>query len=216
MLRVYLALFVFFFCSCADETETSGNDRNTEDLNQIEPAREDPKEATYFNRVFSFFTSQDTRFSSGSFQETAPVTLDEVAAQPLDTNQLKEFYPLFIYNRDRTAAIDMYSYNYVVVRKNNVPVMEVGGPDTEVGLVDFTDNTRRRILFTGPSVVIMDAAWESDSLIRIAGAEITGEGRGIPMVFQVNLSTNLRKTFYFSDTLNIRFDTYRDPRLLQR
>jgi hypothetical protein len=93
---------------------------------------------------------------------------------------LQPFRPYLIYNNDSTKAIDFVSHHYVFAKGKG---LQTGDPDSEVALLDFVRGSRKRLVFTGPSMSILDAAWLQDGSVMIAGAEDAGDGGVRPVIW---------------------------------
>src|ERR1700694_3629368 len=101
-----------------------------------------------FPALYQFFSRQDSSFSPGHFEVAGTDTLPAAEVLPV-TDDLKEYMPYLVYNKDSSYAVDLYSYNIILSHENGTTIGEASGPDTEVGLVDLKQKTRRRIYFGG-------------------------------------------------------------------
>ncbi|MBD0366307.1 MAG: hypothetical protein ICV53_09425 [Flavisolibacter sp.] len=207
----FFSICFFFFVACtnseADKTkepEVANPSVSENSSTAIETALPD---------VFHYFGRQDTSFSATNFQLAFEDSIEALPPGTLNKEELKPYFPYFIYNRDSSQAIDMYSYNILLSNKNGSIVGEAAGPDSEVALLDFKANTRRRLLFGGPSLAVLDAAWLNDKIILIAGAEIVNDEQLKPIIWKIDPVNHKRETFFYSDTLTASVLQYEDKRI---
>ncbi len=173
--------------SCSNNTDTAAE---TFDSTLLEMPEEDvpvnSQFQTYFASLYTHLKTQDSVFSAEQYEPTGKNVLDTSINNPLNKQQVEAFYPCLIFNTDSSLAIDLYSYNYTV--KPATGKLEEVGPDTEVGLINFKANTRRRIYFSGPAAAIVDAAWMQDGKILLAGAEMIELERIKPFNLSIDLN----------------------------
>lgn len=87
--------------------------------------------------------------------------------EPLTDNL---FASLYIYSADSLLAIDLDSYHSVLEVKDDGTLFYAGRePDMEVGLINFDEGIRKRILFCGPVCMFEEAAFHPDGRIVVAG-----------------------------------------------
>jgi hypothetical protein len=168
--------------------------------------------ADAFPDIYHFFSVTDSTFSPDKFIE---VSRDTLANEPESVvgPVLKEYFPYFIFNNDSSFAIDLYSYNISFTTRNGKTKVEEMGPDTEVGLVDMENKTRRRIFFGGTSAVVMDAEWLNNRAFLLMTGENITEKEFIPTITRINLTDNSVKRFVYDDTLKVEIANYKDRRL---
>ncbi|MGN6401422.1 MAG: hypothetical protein ACTHMD_13275, partial [Flavisolibacter sp.] len=168
--------------------------------------------ATAFPEEYQFFKNQDSSFTAQKFVETE---IDTVHTEPAlaVSETLKKYYAYFIYNPGSSYAIDLYSYNIVLVKKNGTTVGKAGGPDTEVGLVDIKNNTRRRIYFGGSSSAVLNAKWINDNEFLLMTGELIEDESFNPTILKYTLPDHTLVRFVYEDTLKIKPSEYKDVRL---
>jgi hypothetical protein len=208
-------VIIMTLTACSNEASDEQNDIDTslETATDTVTAEQNVFLIASFPELFFFYAKQDSTFSTDGFHTSVVGPLDTLAASAIDDKQLKPYYPYLIFSSDSSQAIDLYSYNYVLVKKEGKTVAASGGPDTEIALVDLVNKTRRRIFFGGPSIVIYDARWLNDSTILLAGSEVVGDKKGIPVFWRMDLNQNQREAFYYTDTLRLDSDAWIDKRL---
>ncbi|RAI98671.1 hypothetical protein LX64_04656 [Chitinophaga skermanii] len=122
------------------------------------------------------------------------VTVDSVR-NPFTTVMTQERYdayaPYFVYNKEKTMAIDMVSYGNVLEKDvNGKPRLLGGDPDSEVAILDVASKVRLRILFVGPSITIKEVNWINDHEIIIGGIEADEHGLLRPVAWKYNMETS--------------------------
>ena len=207
-LLLFLSLFVFLL-SCNNSNDNNAADNEVDDIETEEV--EEPSSAfleTSFTKLFAFYEKDDSTFDTKNFEEAQVTPIDSVTAYPVNPQQLEEFYPYFIYNSDSTYAIDLYSYNYVLSKRNDKLKADQSGPDTEVALIDVKKGTRKRIFFSGPAISLLDAKWLDNNTILLAGVE-TGEGNtSKPIILKADLNQNNIQWFVHNKSIETDFSNY--------
>jgi hypothetical protein len=117
-----------------------------------------------------------------------------------------------VFNDDSTKAIDFVSYNYVLVNKNGQTKLEQGGPDAEVALLDFKNNSRKRILFLGSSATILNSDWDGNEVL-IAGAEDLGEEKVKPTFWIYDTATGTMEIYNYNAPLKADIKNYTEQLL---
>lgn len=195
-----LTLAVFIgACTNRAETETPEPDE-TQAIPKENVVSEAQVLQQSFPRLFDYLGKEDASFTSDKFVSMGNRPLDTLKAQPVG-KKLQPYYPFFIYNADSTLAIDLYSYNSVPVRRNGNIGFEKGGPDTEVALVDLKNNTRQRIFFSGPGTSVLEANWQNNETVLLAGGEEVGANALKPVVWKISLPAKSAEIFQYPDTL---------------
>ena len=160
-----------------------------------------------FPELFTYYGRQDSSFSPALFSLNEIVTIDTAQSYGIEP-KLKAFYPYLIYNTDSSLAIDLYSYSYVPTKREGKTVIQPGGADSEVAMVDLKNESRKRILFNGPSIIVLDAKWLNEQEIIVAGAEDIGHNNLKPVLWKVNLVANSMQLYTYPDTINARVVDY--------
>ena len=194
------------FVSCNNSSDTQNSKENS-------PAAEEVEETGFtvereFPQLTAYLQSQDSSFSADKFEGGQMEIKDSLAPTKIDTGHLTPYKPYLVYSSDSSRAIDLVSYSYVISKKKGTTVIEHGGPDTEVALLDLGNNTRKRILFLGSSGTVLQAKWENDTTIAIAGAQEVEEGKIRPSVWRYDLVTGTMELYQYSDTIEANIKDY--------
>lgn len=195
-----------FFASCNNSSDTQNQKEDASAVEEVEETgftvdRE-------FPQLTAYLQSQDSSFSADKFEGGEMEIKDSLAPTKIDTGHLAPYKPYLVYNSDSSRAIDLVSYSYVISKKNGKTVIEHGGPDTEVALLDLGNNTRKRILFLGSSGTVLQAKWENDTAIAIAGAQEVEEGKIRPSVWRYDLATGTMELYQYSDAIDANIKDY--------
>jgi hypothetical protein len=140
--------------------------------------------------VTQVFTSLDSNFNTGSFYPSGVDSVQNAQLAKIDSGSLKEFIPYLIYNADSSLAADPYSYNYIIHQQKGKTKVSEAGPDVEIGLVDLKQNTRRRLWYSGPAAVILDAKWKNNNELLLGGVEQVDTAGYQPFVLVINIANN--------------------------
>jgi hypothetical protein len=195
---------LFASCNNSSDTETSKDDSSSVEIVEGPTYTVDRE----FPQLVSYLKSQDSSFSVEKFEGGEMETKDSLSSTKIDINQLAPYRPYLVYNSDSSMAIDLVSYNYVVSNKKGKTVIEHGGPDTEVALLNLKSNTRKRILFLGSSGTVLQAKWDDDITISIAGAQEVEEGKIKPSIWRYNLATGATELYQYSDAIKANINDY--------
>jgi hypothetical protein len=195
---------LFLFSACSNEAS------KPEEAQTIEPTEqtESSELQNSFPQFFSYLSNQDTSFSIEKFEQNEGMPMDSIKSFPVDKKQLQPFSDYLIYNNDSSLAIDLYSYNFVPVQRNGETVLQQGGPDTEVGLIDTKAGTRRRIFFSGPGVSIQQAKWQDGTTVFLAGVEEVGQDAVKPVLWKFNLPQKTVQLYNYRDTLQANMGNF--------
>lgn len=203
-----IIILMLLFAACNNSGDENKNEMEPEEQEELNENTDAEKMRTVFSETYRLFTLQDSTFNASKFEYAGD---DSVATPALsETKQLKEYYPYFIYNRDSTYAIDLYSYNILLVKRNGKTIAQEGGPDTEVGLVDLKNKTRQRIYFGGSSSMVLDANWTSNTELFLLAGEIIGQNKFQPAIIKFNTENKISSHFIYPDTLNIKPGEYKN------
>lgn len=206
--KLFLFSTVALYFSCSNNADTTAEPFDTTLLElPSEEVAATPEFQTSFASVYAYLKTQDSSFASSNFELSGNSKLDTSIKNPIKVEQLQAFYPCFIFNADSSMAIDLYSYNYTITPAGR---LDESGPDTEVGLIDFKNNTRRRIFFSGPAATIVDAAWQKDGKILLAGAEMVELEKMKPFQLSMDIYANQVETFNYRDTLSGNFINFKN------
>ncbi len=169
---------------------------------------------TVFPELSNFYDQSDNSFEYTQFNnEGTRNSMDSVKEYAIVKEQLKPYAYLLIYNNDSSQAIDLYSYNYIETKKGNNRNWEQGEADTEVALIDFKKNTRRRLYFSGPSYAVLDAKWIGDDSIALATAEIISDQKCKPSFIKLYLKEKQQEIIEYRDTLQLDINNYVEKKM---
>lgn len=157
--------------------------------------------AQSFPDLFAYMEAQDSSFALQHFLAPSEGKMETLAPVKMEPAQIKPFEPFLIYNGDSTKAIDLYSYNYIIIRRNGDVKMEEAGPDTEIAVVDVATNMRKRIFFSGPSVTVFDAKWNGTNEVIMAGAEQLPNNSIKPIIWQYNLTDSTLQMYTYDEAV---------------
>ncbi len=201
---------ILLFASCNNSADTETNNGDTSAVETEETTFSVNEE---FPGLFTYLQSQDSSFSVDKFEGGEMDTKDSLSRMKIDTAQLRPFRPYLIYNSDSSKAIDLVSYNYVLSNKKGKTVIEQGGPDTEVAVLDLKNNTRKRILFLGSAGTVLQAKWDGDNTIAIVGAEEVEEGKIKPSVWKYDWTTGKMELYQYPDAIHANIKDYTEKGL---
>lgn len=211
---IILFITALIICSCNNrsvDTKASSDD-TTEKISEIVPSPEAALLQKSFPDLFSFYSSQDSSFSPEVFQRAVEKHLDS-NAYPINQQELKPYYPYFIYSPDSSYAIDIYSYNIIFEKRDGKTIAQASGPDTEAGLIDINNKTRKRVLFGGSSMIILDGVWLDNHEFLIAGGEIIGNKLFQPHIWHINIPQNTIQDVIYEGSLTAKPTEYQNKRL---
>ena len=193
---------------------SSSNKEEKETIEEQEVPYMDPVKQeinSAFPATYQFFSTQDSSFDASKFQQMSSQVVNSPDLKLSDA--IKSYSPLFVYNADSSFAIDLYSYNVILRKRNGKTTVNHAGPDTEVALIDLKNKTRKRIYFGGSSSAIVDAKWINNEEFFLLTGEIIDQSKFQPRLLQYKLTDNSEKEFVYSDTLQLNIGEYIDRRL---
>jgi hypothetical protein len=211
--RIILLLMLWIVLACNQASKS--NDVRADSLfTTTETGINTPNEFhTLFPELVLLY-QQDPSFTLNNFNSKGSEdSLMTFPGRPLLPELLSVYGPLFIYNSDSSLAIDLYSYNYIPVNKENGTKWERGEADTEVALIDLVQKKQNRIFFAGPSYTILDARWIDKNIIALAIAAITDDQKIQPGLIKINLQTQTRQMVEYNDTLQVDISRYTDNKI---
>jgi uncharacterized protein (DUF1330 family) len=218
MINRILIVFTLSLLLLACNNETDVNFKREDDSSRQTLEDAGINSSDNFQLVFpelaSFFNQSDTSFKHAQFNNSG--TLDSMSLgkeNAIVKEQIKPYANLLIYNSDSTQAIDLYSYNYIETKKGNNTKWERGEADTEVALIDFRKNTRKRLYFSGPSYAVIDARWMGEDSIAFATAEIIGEGIVKPSFIKFYLKEKQQEVIEYNGTLMAEINNYIEKKM---
>lgn len=128
-----------------------------------------------------YYHTADTAFRIGRFRASGV----NLHIDPFDTIDRSDglesgsFGPILAYSPDSSFALDIWSYNHILsIRKGKPPVIEGGGPEQQVSLLDLRTGLRRQVLYNGSAQVVETADWLSDDVF-VLGMMNINESTGV-------------------------------------
>lgn len=189
------------------------NSSTNEPTATAEPALENKEHLE--NLLPQFFTeleNTNATFSGDSIALKETGNLQTLAAVPINEEKLKPFKKVLVYNSDSTKAVDLFSYNYIITQNNGTPVAEAAGPDTEIALIDFKSNSRKRIWYGGPSTAVLDAKWLTNDELLLAALQENENGQKEPLIWKIGLSANTIETYKSNNKVQLNQTDYLNKR----
>lgn len=143
------------------------------------------------------------------FYETQKHDIPYRIVQPFHLSDNDLYASMYVYNADSTMAIDLDSYHLVIEQGEDEKLYSPGREvDMEVGLIDFEEQTRRRILFCGTPCIFEEAGFHPSGTVVISGF-IENDRGYVPALWEVDPHKNTvslsmaSKTFHPKDILYI-------------
>jgi hypothetical protein len=204
-------LFVIVLLGC---NNNSSKNEEKETIEEVEEPYVDPVQqeiSAAFPAAYQFISKQDSSFNPSKFQQASSKSLNSPELKMPDA--VKQYSPLFIFNSDSTYAIDLYSYNIILRKRNGKIIANDAGPDTEVAVINVKNKTRKRIYFGGSSSAVLDAKWTNNQELFLLTGEIIGSSKFQPQVLQYKPSDSSAREFVYADTLQVSIKDYADKRL---
>jgi hypothetical protein len=128
-----------------------------------------------------YYHTTDTAFDIGRFRASG-VNLHIDSFETIDRVDVLEsgsFGPILAYSPDSSLALDIWSYNHIVsIRNGQPPVIEGGGPEQQISLIDLRTGLRRQVLYNGSAQVVETADWMSDDVF-VLGMMNINESTGV-------------------------------------
>lgn len=211
---LFLLGFALFLAACNNSNNNTANADTTAARGEDEPEAEvDAETALLQNnmpQLFAYLRNSDSSFSPQQFDMTGTRDLDTSVTTPVTEKQMEMFRTCLVFSPDSSQALDLFSYNYVLVPTRDGSIRaEQGGPDTEAALIDFKSGIRKRIYFSGPSSALLDARWLPDGTFLLAGGEVLTRNRLLPFIWKVDPRSNHIDVYSYPDTLQATADRYK-------
>lgn len=220
-MKPYLIL-ILITCTIAMASCSNSADRDVESGKEDTSERQDadvlqmPSVKQHFPGVDSLLMSEDSLYAPENFTGGPVEMNDTIPATPLIPGQLQPYLPYLVFNSTDSMAIDFVSYNYIFSRKQDEPRLQPGGPDTEVALVDFRNNRRKRILFLGSSGMVLDAKWEDEHTVLIFMAQEEGEDEVTPSILRFHTDTGQYEMYTYQGKIKADLRNYLEDKLNAR
>lgn len=207
--RIPAFLFLVWLLAGCGPNNSSENSQESEAHRSASTEDAAPEVHTdLFPGLTAFYKKQYPAFDPTAFEMTGELRDQQYITTAYDEKQAAAFRPLLTYNADSSMALDMFSGSYVAFSKNGQTKFEPGEPDTEVAVIDFKSNTRKRIFYTGPSFLVQDVQWVNDSVILLAGAMPYDPDMVIPQIHRIFLAEGIHEIYEIRDPAPVNFNEY--------
>ena len=189
-------------CGHRQQSGTEGEGPRTSPTAYAEGDTLDAVQSPALDAWLAHYRRTDTAFRRNAFLASGiNLRIDSLeACPPPDTGTLRLLAPVLAWSPDSSLAIDIWSYDHLVRRDaSGRTVLEGGGPDQMVRLLDRRSATARQLLFNGPSQLVETADWVSDKafvLGLLTIDETTGEA--IPDIILIHLADSIFTNFRYA------------------
>jgi hypothetical protein len=195
----------FLAASCTHrhgEGDSEGEGPRSSPTSYAEGDTLDAIKAPALEAWLAHYQSTDTAFRRNAFLASGiNLRIDSLEACPYpDTGTLQLLAPVLAWSPDSSLAIDIWSYDHLIRRDaKNRTLLEGGGPDQMVKLLDRRSATARQLLFSGPSQVVETADWVSDKAFVMGLLNIDeATGEAIPDIILINLTDSVFTNFRYA------------------
>lgn len=188
MKKLILPIGLLWFVACTNKADQQATPSDSSQGTTV--VTDELPEADELAPVTQAFTNLDSSFNVGSFYPSGIDSVQFTQLSKIDSGNLREFIPYLIYNADSSLAADPYSYNYIIHEQKGKSKVSEAGPDVEIGLIDLKKNTRRRLWYSGPAAVILDAKWKNKNELLLGGVEQIDTAGFQPFVLVINVANN--------------------------
>jgi len=152
-----------------------------------------------------YYGIADTGFQIGRFRASG-VNLHIDSFETIDRADGLEsgsFGPILAYSPDSSLALDIWSYNHIVnLTKGQPPVMEGGGPEQQVSLIDLRTGLRRQVLYNGSAQVVETADWLSEDVFVLGMMNINeSTGEWNPDILLISMKDSVCANFRYMSPL---------------
>lgn len=198
MQRVFIFLFLAFAFACSNER----SEDESAPPSAAAPEQELVGGPLMRNAFHQFIAEKQPEFNLNEYEPRGSQMLP-ANTSPLNEASISDYKDLLIYNEAKTKAVDLFSYGSFIKGKT----LQGGEPDSEAALLDFENNTRRRLLYLGPSFGFADAQFQGDT-VMISGYEIISDSLIRPISWLVNLKENRIESFEYRGNVAVSTAEY--------
>lgn len=183
---IWLLIALVFVVSCRQKGVNEATEPEPEGWSPLRYHEDDTlalgaADAQNLKSWIRYYHGADTAFRIGRFRASG-VNLHIDSFDTIDRPDGLEsgsFGPILAYSPDSSLALDIWSYNHIVtLRKGEPPVIEGGGPEQQVSLLDLRTGLRRQVLYNGSAQVVETADWLSDDVF-VLGMMNINESTGV-------------------------------------
>lgn len=206
MTRFFLLIIAVVLFSCSDRAEKP----SVPEKDSTEVMSEAFQFNAEFPELYQYLSSQDSTFDPQGFDQGELTVQKNNWQDGFEPARLQEYLPYLIFNADSTYALDLVTYNYAPRKKGDSVVFEVQGPDFEVGLIDWKNRRRKRLLFFGPSgPMITDARWKDSTTALLAGIREWPANDSLrPLVLKYDVANESWEQFEYPSHIRAEWKSY--------
>lgn len=174
----FIGLLFIVSCNCNNNKKA---EEKEEVLDSVQTASSIASEdssmiADNNTRVFINNTLQNTGWQWNRFKLVEFWADDSLGKDKKPFSPPPDFYNKYAsvlkWSPDSTYLLDIGSYGSVITQdKSGKSHVMAGDPDTEVSLILPKENTKTRLLFSGPSMHIFNAVWADSTEVAMLGAQ---------------------------------------------
>ena len=205
------AISILIFCSC-NNSSTSSETAPLTDSSDMGDEREISFLDGVFPGFYKYMQGQDATFDVNNFQPCSVIEKPDSPDLPQDTSNLRPFYPYLLFNSNKSMALDLVTYNYEPRVKSGKTKLEEAGPDYEAAMINFQTGKRKRLLFFGTTGTVLDARWQGDSVVFLAGTtEYNGRDSMLPVIWKYEVKSRALTQYHYPQKIHADWTGYKSP-----
>ena len=200
-----MPFLILLSSACTDpdgRKEAAGEERGFSPQSYAEGDTLEPFPSTALEAWFRFHRQADSGFRRGAFLASGiNIPIDSLTLCPMpDTSTLQMMAPLLPWSPDSSRAIDIWSYGYQLRRSpTGALILEGGGPDQMVKLIDRSRAMAWQLLFNGPSQIVEAAGWPNRNAIVLGLLNIDpATGEATPDLVLMHLGDSMFTNFRYT------------------
>lgn len=197
-------VIAFFTIACSNSAGTGEASVDTAALANTPLSPEVQLVENAFPNMYQILKGQDASFDPALFEESEGGYGAPPPPRFFPPEELEQFKPYLIYNKDSTKAIDLVSYNFIVDKKDGTQVLEPSGPDTEAGIINLKDNMRTRIFYSGPGTIMREGKWLDSTIVLLGGADKLSGTAIKPFLLRIDLKEKTLQRFTYTDSVRAK------------
>ncbi len=160
--------FIYLFIGCKSNSTEPGSAPGTE----VRGETPDNSDAIFLNDI-AFWTDSTLKLSTTKHKLQLEVEWNDDSLQTRSFSVTPGFladYAKFLYwSPDSTKILDIGSYGFLALNDSSGTRLVAGEPDSEVAIIDREHNRRKRLIFGGPSMNILNGKWINHSEVVVLG-----------------------------------------------